>query len=216
MAIGNWGSAITFEVSASRALTFNEMSRNVSSRWQDHPILDGKPLSEFGGAELSSVTMTVVVSAMNGVHPKEIISELEAAVENGSVDYLYIGGRKIGTDMMRLTSMSEAWDKVMNNGSLVQATLDLTFDEYISISTMAGKGLAGTKVPWEYVVGDKVTFKGGKYWKKATDKGKGKKAKKGPAKVTAYKKKKKHPYKLKTTNKKKTKVNGWVNEGSFS
>lgn len=216
MAIGNWGSNITFEVSASRALTFKDMTRNVSGRWQDHPILDGKPLSEFGGAELSSVTMTVILSAMNGVHPKDVIASLEAAAENGKVDYLYIGGRKIGTDKMRLTSVSESWNKVMNNGALVEATVDLTFDEYISISTMAGKNLAGTKVPWEYVVGDEVTFLGGRYWKKATAKGKGKKAKKGPAKVTAYKKKKKHPYKLKTKNKKKTKVNGWVNEGSFT
>lgn len=215
MAIGNWGSAITFEVSAERALTFKDMTRNVAGRWQDHPIIGAKPLSEFSGPELSGVTMTVILSAMNGVHPKEVMLALESAAENGAVDYLYIGGRQIGSDKMRLTAVSEAWDKVMNNGALVEASVELTFDEYISIKTIAGKKLAGTKVPWEFEIGDKATFLGGKYWKKPNDKGKGKKAKKGKVKVKAYQKKKKHPYQVKYTNKKKTKVNGWVNSGSL-
>lgn len=40
MAIGNWGSVIKFEVSTRKMLTFQNMKRTVSGRWESHSILN--------------------------------------------------------------------------------------------------------------------------------------------------------------------------------
>ena len=86
--IGNWGSAIQFEVSADKELTFKSMNRSVSGRWKDHEIIGQKPLSEFAGASLSDVSLSCVFNAMRGVNPREMIEKLEAAVESGQVEHL--------------------------------------------------------------------------------------------------------------------------------
>ena len=214
--IGNWGSAIQFEVSADKELTFKSMNRSVSGRWKDHEIIGQKPLSEFAGASLSDVSLSCVFNAMRGVNPREMIEKLEAAVESGQVEHLYIGGKKIGTGKMKLASMSEAWDVVDEKGVLIKATVSLSFSEYIEQGNLtAYDPTTATIVPWEFIVGDAVTFVGTVYYTKATKKGKPKKAKQGPAKITKYQKKKLHPWYIKTTDKKKTKVKGWVNDGDF-
>lgn len=215
MAIGNWGDTIEFTVTAERSVTFKTMSRQVTGRWSDHAIIGGKPLSEFCGADLSSVTMNCTFSVMFGTNPREIIDGLENAVESGTVEYLFIGGRKVGADMMRLTSVGETWDIVNAQGGLLQVSVDLTFTEYIGSTAIAGKDLAGTVVPWEFMVGDKAWFKGGKVYSKATKKGKAKNRGAQTVKITQYQKKKKHPWKIKATKGKK-KWKGWVDNGMLS
>ena len=74
--------------------------------------------------------MEVVVSAHLGVSPKDIIEKLEKACEKGKIDYLYVGGKKVGKGKMYLESVSETWDEVWNKGELARATLSLTFSEY--------------------------------------------------------------------------------------
>lgn len=215
--IGNWGSVITFEVSGDKVLTFNGFSRSTSSRWKDHMIINGKPRSEFAGPGLSDQTFNVVLSAAEGVNPREMLEALEKAAEEGTVDYLFIGGKKVGENKVKLESVSESWDMILNKGELVKATVSLTFSEYVEPGGIISAEIDGeTKVPWEYRVKDEVQFTQSRYWTKATKKGKKKKCKPGKAKITKYQKKKKHPWCLKSTDKnKKKKVAGWVNDGDF-
>lgn len=129
--IGNWGKSIQFSVNSQKQLTFNGFKRTVTGRWAKHSILHKKPKMEFQGPDASGVTMDVVISAAHGVKPRNIINNLEKACENGTVDYLYVGGKKIGANKMYLESISETWDEVWNKGELVRATLNLTFSEYM-------------------------------------------------------------------------------------
>lgn len=128
--IGNWGKSIKFSVNSQKQLTFSEMKREVAGRWAKHSILHKKPRMEFQGPDSAGVTMEVVVSAEHGVKPRNTINILEKACENGTVDYLYIGGKKVGTNKMYLESISETWSEVWNKGELVKAALSLTFSEY--------------------------------------------------------------------------------------
>lgn len=130
MAIGNWGSVIKFEVSTRKMLTFQNMKRTVSGRWENHAILNKKPKGEFKGPDASGTTMDVLLSAEHGVNPRTMLTNIESAVESGRAEYLYIGGRKIGSGKMVIESVSETWNEVWNNGELVKATASLTFSEY--------------------------------------------------------------------------------------
>lgn len=129
--VGNWGKTITFVVNSKKVLTFKKMTRTVSARWTAHDIVGKKPKYEFTGPEASKVEISdVLLSAYHGIKPRTMIEKLEKAIEEGKVDYLYIGGKKIGKNKMKLESMSETWDEIWNKGELVRATVDLTFSEY--------------------------------------------------------------------------------------
>ena len=129
--VGNWGKNITFQVNSKKVLTFGKMSRTVSAGWTAHEIVGKKPKYEFTGPDASKVEISdVLLSAYHGVKPRKMIETLEKAIEKGTVDYLYIGGKKIGKNKMKLESMSESWDEIWNKGELVRAKVDLTFSEY--------------------------------------------------------------------------------------
>ena len=127
--VGNWGKHIKFSVNADKQLSFSDFKHTVKGRWADHPIINEKPKKEFQGPDASGVTMEVIVAASMGVSPKKVIEALEKACEKGKIDYLYIGGKKVGKGKMYLESISETWDEVWNKGELARATLILTFNE---------------------------------------------------------------------------------------
>ena len=128
--IGNFGSMITFEVSANRMLPLTDMKRTVSGRWKKHNIIGSSPRSEFQGADTDETTVTLILSAEHGIRPRQMIERLEAAAKSGLVDYLVIGGRRIGNSKVYISSMSEEWDCIWNRGELVKATINITFSEY--------------------------------------------------------------------------------------
>jgi hypothetical protein len=106
------------------------MKREVAGRWKEHEIIGQKPKSEFCGPELQEVKMTITLSAEHGVKPRDTMDAIASACENGIVDYLVIGGRIVGTGKMKIKSVGETWERVLNMGELQKATLDVTFTEY--------------------------------------------------------------------------------------
>ena len=52
------------------------------------------------------MTLEAVLAAERGVRPRATLEKLEKACESGTVDYLYIGGKKVGTGKMKLESIS--------------------------------------------------------------------------------------------------------------
>lgn len=180
--VGYWGKDLSFDVTEDRILTFSDFNRTVTGKWTEHDVVGGKPMSEFTGAELSKVTLTIVLSVMRGLSVQTIsdtISYLEKAVEDGQVEYLYVGGTRIGERMMKIESMSETWDTIYKGGVLTKATLQLTFSEYMNFSdsedgandtyslTEYNEEEDKVVIPWEYAVGDEVMFFGRLYSKKA-------------------------------------------------
>lgn len=128
--IGNFGSLITFEVSANRMLPLTDMKRTVSGRWKKHNIIGRSPRAEFQGADTDETKITAILSAEHGIRPRQMIDKLESAARSGQVDYLVIGGKRIGSSKVYISSLSEEWDCIWNRGELVKATINITFSEY--------------------------------------------------------------------------------------
>ena len=76
------------------------------------------------------MTFTIKVDARHGVKPRNTIDAIEKYVENGIPDILVIGGKKVGSNKMTISSVSETWDEIWNAGELIRASLDLTMEEY--------------------------------------------------------------------------------------
>ena len=124
------GNLITFEVSSEKMLALKDLKRTVAGRWKKHEIVGAAPRSEFQGPDLDETTITAILSAEHGVKPRATIERLEAAARSGEVDYLIIGGKRVGTGKVYISSISEEWDTIWNKGELVKATINITFAEY--------------------------------------------------------------------------------------
>lgn len=128
--VGNFVKLITFEVSSNKMLALSDFKRTVAGRWKKHEIIGAAPRSEFQGPDSDETTITAILSAEHGVKPRATIERLESAVRSGEVDYLIIGGKRVGSGKVYISSISEEWDTIWSRGELVKATINITFAEY--------------------------------------------------------------------------------------
>ncbi|MGL5435989.1 MAG: phage tail protein [Lachnospiraceae bacterium] len=127
--LGNWGSYLKFETSDKRILSFTGFKREVKARTVIHTPIRAKPIIEFLGSELQSITFTITLNASWGVSPKKIEKKLIKCIENGMVAPLVIGKRSICKKAM-LLEMSESYGIVLKGGEVYSAQMDLTMTEY--------------------------------------------------------------------------------------
>ncbi|MGP1434973.1 MAG: phage tail protein [Catonella sp.] len=128
--IGNLGKLITFQVSSKKVLTFNDMERKVSGRWVVHDVIKGKPKSEFLGAGLQEVSLSVLLLSTMGVKPRKTLERIRKATERGERFTFVIGGKPISKNKWVITETSETWDVIFSKGELVQARIELNLREY--------------------------------------------------------------------------------------
>ena len=121
---------ITFEVSSQKILTMNEMERQGESSWQEHEVINRKPVPEFLGPGLERIKMTVKVSSFLGVNPAEIIKKLRAARDAGTYSKFIIGNSPISTSYWVISEMKEIYSVRAANGTLLSADLELILTEY--------------------------------------------------------------------------------------
>lgn len=122
---------LRFRVSDSYLLTFNNLKREVSASWNTMNRIGQKPLSEFGGAQLQTVTFDIHLDASLGVKPLKMLKLIERMVESGQVNRLVIGKKMVGKNRWAITKSSETWDTVLNRGELTRASVSLTLQEYL-------------------------------------------------------------------------------------
>lgn len=128
--IGAFGTSVIFEVSEDRVLAFKKLTQEVKGRWASHETLGAKPKKEFLGADTRECALEIYLSASLGVRPRTTLQDLEKMVESGATEYLIIGDMPLSESKYAITAVSEAWDKVYNDGSLVKATVSITLEEY--------------------------------------------------------------------------------------
>lgn len=128
--IGTLGTDLVFETSDNYVLTFDGMTRDLSSRWATHETPGVKPRAEFLGPGLQTVSLPITLSSNLGVKPRQMLERVEQMVETGDTEYLILGYRPVGKNRFRVTASSETWDVIYNRGELARAKLTLTLEEY--------------------------------------------------------------------------------------
>lgn len=129
--VGNFGSKITFETSDRKILTFSGMTQKVSGKYAKHAVSGQKDRPEFTGPGNRSISFKMLLDVNLGIRPREVMAKIEEAVENGETEYLVIGGRPIGQNKFCISSVSEAFDVVMNHGEIARASLQVNMEEYL-------------------------------------------------------------------------------------
>lgn len=129
--IGSWGSSIVFSTSDYRILTFKDFSRKVSGEWAAHGRIGAKDRSEFTKPALQEISFKIELKAIHGVNPRTVLDRLANAVEQGEVNPMVIGGKRVGRYRWAITNTSEAWETVYYRGELVSASVTVTMKEYL-------------------------------------------------------------------------------------
>jgi hypothetical protein len=128
--IGILGS-LRFRVNDSRVFTFHNLKREVSASWSTMERIGQKPLSEFNGPDLQTISFDITLDASLGVKPRYLLGVLERMVETGEVNTLVIGKKMVGKNKWVITKSSEAWEVVLRGGELYRASVSLTLQEYL-------------------------------------------------------------------------------------
>lgn len=127
--IGTWGDTV-FSVSRGQVRNFQNMKRKFGARYTDHDRHLRKPLPEYKGPDLESVSFDMIVSAFLGVNPQRAIDDLKRKVEDGRIDRLIIGGVQYGSYKWICTSASVALERIDNRGNVLAAKISITLKEY--------------------------------------------------------------------------------------
>ena len=93
--IGTFGS-LPFVCSSACVLTFNGLSRELSVRWAQHDVIGAKPVMEYIGPDLASISMTIRFDSTLGLAPLLGLKKLKAMLEDGTARALIIGGEYFG------------------------------------------------------------------------------------------------------------------------
>ena len=138
-------SDIRFKVSSKQVCTISNFNQKLSSRWSESTSIGKKPVAEFNGPGLRSVSFTMIFDVSLGIKPREMIRKIQRIVGLGLVDYLVIGKSRIGFHKFRITSTSEEWDVILKGGELASVKIDVTLEEYVSYTNSKKKSSSKIK-----------------------------------------------------------------------
>lgn len=144
MSVGHFGK-VYFTVSRKKAYSFDNFKHTRSAEWKEHTRYNNKPLSEFTGTGLETITLDIFLDASLGVKPREEIERWGKLVDSGHHDILVIGGQQVGKYEWKIESISEDWKDFLNKGELLTANLSITLSEYVTDSPKKKEASKTTK-----------------------------------------------------------------------
>jgi phage protein U len=125
--IGSFGN-IAFSTSMDKVFTFSGLSKSADARFAEHSLTGKKPLLEFIGPGLETITFNMKLDVFLGINPLEEIKKLLELRDAGIARPFVLGGEFIG--LFVITSLSEAHKVISNRGKILNAELSITLKEY--------------------------------------------------------------------------------------
>ena len=127
--VGSWGSFLTFRVSDSKVLTFQDMQHSAEVEVQEHSTIVGKPRLQFVAPALEEVSFSMEIDAMHYRKPTRVMSRLIQAMQSGVYAPLVIGGRVI-LQRAILTKVDTNFKTIISRGRIYGIEISVTMKEY--------------------------------------------------------------------------------------
>lgn len=128
--IGAFGE-VNFLVSDTKIRTFDDFVRSCSGRWADHEILGRKPLSQFIGPGLDTISFSMHFSYAYGLDVGYEIDRLVKIERSGKPYVLTIGNKGYGTYKWVITSLDIEHKHVDSRGNVLVADVRVSLKEYV-------------------------------------------------------------------------------------
>ena len=128
--IGSYGS-VTFKVSADTVKTFQDLARSEKGRWAKTDRVLLKPISQFLGPDLGTVTFVMKFNAQLGVNPRKETDKLIKMARNGYVGALILGGKRVGVAKWAMQGVDVNFKTIDNRGNVIIAEATVSLEEYV-------------------------------------------------------------------------------------
>lgn len=128
--IGTLG-GVVFEASSEKVQTFRDYARKSAARLATHEIIGQKPVMEFLGPGLDSISFTISLSAYFGVNPKEEAEKLRTIMQEGQAVDFIVADAPISENKWIIESVEETVSAHDEKGNIIRSDLSLTLQEYI-------------------------------------------------------------------------------------
>lgn len=122
---------VVFVVSEKTLRTFNEFTRSSASRWAKHEVLGKKPLTQWIGPGLDTVSFTMRFDARYGINPRKELDRLTTLEREGKALPLEIGGKGVGVGLWVITSLEQSWSNIDHIGNILVAMANISLEEYV-------------------------------------------------------------------------------------
>lgn len=122
---------IIFEVSDSKILNFTDFTRSNKVRFSKNDVLQRKPVSEYIGSDLDTISFKMELKAEKGVNPRNEVDKLMYLHRDGTIISIIIGGKAFGVYRWRIVDISIAFERIDNQGNCISATCDISLEEYV-------------------------------------------------------------------------------------
>ena len=122
---------VVFEVSADKVRTFDDLKRSGSARFASHDLIGRKPLLEFGGPGLDTISFTVTLASWLGVKPEEEVETLRNMRDEGMAVDFVLNGKPQGEGLWAVESVSEESKYITQDGVENFIKCSLTLKEYV-------------------------------------------------------------------------------------
>ena len=122
---------VVFEVSQQHVKTFGDLRRSASARLASHDLIGRKPLLEFTGAALESLSFSMTLSSFLGLDPVEDVPTLREMRDQGLAVPFVLDGAPQGEGLWLLEGLEETWRYIDNNGAPRVIDCSLSLKEYI-------------------------------------------------------------------------------------
>lgn len=124
---------IVFSVSSDKIRTFKTLNRFGGARIAAHELINRKPLLEFIGPSLETISMTISFSVADGVSPETEVKALRELRDKGRAVAFILGGEPQGEGLWLVESVNEEYRYIDNQGDAHQIDASVTLKEYISL-----------------------------------------------------------------------------------
>lgn len=121
---------IIFEVSDKRILTIDGFKRSNKINFAKNNVLMQKPVSEYTGQELDTISFKITLRADLGTDPREEVNKLIHLHRDGTVITLILWGKAFGTYRWVITSLDMDWTLINKVGYCQTIECGITLEEY--------------------------------------------------------------------------------------
>lgn len=128
MTIGSFG-PVTFTASDQQVRTFSGFQRQRKARFARHEVINGKPLLEYTGDDIDSVSLEMRFDIALGVNPRTEMEALSVIQQAGESYPLVIGGKVLSAYV--ITDISEDWRRIDGVGNILIASVSVQMLEYV-------------------------------------------------------------------------------------
>lgn len=128
--IGAYG-PVVFIASENTIRTFTNFTRNEKGRWAKHDVIMKKPILEFIGPDIGTISFNMRFDVSYGMKPKNEIDRLMWIVRRGEAHTLILGGVPIGFNKWTINSVDQNWEHFDNKGNLLVGEVTVSLEEYV-------------------------------------------------------------------------------------